>query len=185
MYLANAELVIHESSLKLSLSTNLPEAEDIQSLYCTLHAAKTWLDIWLTVPPEHYMGISFTLLFQFCRALMDLYKLSTLDCSGWDKGVARDSANILHYLDKLKVNFQMSSEHLAQEAHVNMFEAAVKMISTIRQIWEPILVEAWYPSVSESAESMEITESDGVEKGFSFDVSGVDNAWMMEFLGAF
>ncbi|KAJ5595453.1 uncharacterized protein N7459_001661 [Penicillium hispanicum] len=184
MYLANADLMIHETSLKVPIISDSPDAQDLQSLYSSLQAAKSCLNVWITVPPEHYMGVSFT-IFQFCRALMNLYKLSTLDSPGWDRNAVRNAANILHYLDHLQANFKRASEHLDQEADANMFVAAVRMMTTIKQRWEPILMESWYPAMPVSEVTNGVDADNGIEKHDAFQLDYVDDTWMMDFLGGF
>lgn len=101
LYLANAELAIHEVTIQAPPLSHSPELHRLQSLCTSLRAAKTWLDIWLSIPPDQYMDISFTMFFQFSLALVSLYKLSTLDDPAWDKNMVRDTVNILEILDRI------------------------------------------------------------------------------------
>ncbi|KAE8327978.1 hypothetical protein BDV39DRAFT_174778 [Aspergillus sergii] len=107
-----------------------------------LLAAMSWLDVWLCVPPEHYLGVSFTILCQFCRALADLFMLSTLDDPTWDRKAVQDSVSIFQYLDLLQTNFKKSSDHLGRDAEANIFSKGVNMILAIKERWGPSLMEA-------------------------------------------
>ncbi|KAB8218917.1 hypothetical protein BDV33DRAFT_231913 [Aspergillus novoparasiticus] len=125
-----------------TIPTNSPDPQGLKSHHMSLLAAKSWLDVWLCVPPEHYLGVSSTILFQFCRALVDLFMLSTLDDQTWDRKAVKDSVNIFQYLDLLQTNFKRSPDHLGQDAEANIFSKGVNMISAIKEGWRPSLMEA-------------------------------------------
>ncbi|OGM48641.1 hypothetical protein ABOM_002046 [Aspergillus bombycis] len=181
MYFSNAELAIHEVLIKAPIPINCPDPQGLKSLHVSLLAAKSWLDVWLCVPPEHYLGVSFTILFQFCRALVNLFKLSTLDDPAWDKNGVQDSANLLHYLDHLQINFKRSSDHLGQDAEDNIFEKGVKMISAIKERWGPSLMQARQYLPATEAANPTLQNTLGNPDDLRLD--GIDDAWMMELLG--
>ncbi|KAJ5095926.1 hypothetical protein NUU61_005282 [Penicillium alfredii] len=182
LYHANAELVIHEIYIKTPTISHCSDPQGPKSLQISLQATKSWLDVWLAIPPEHYMAVSFTILFQFCRALINLYKLSTLDDPAWDKAAVQNTANLLHYLDTLHLNFQRASNHIHQAAEVNMFEKGAKMILSIKQRWAPLLIQAScaMPVTGAAEASFEYT----ADTPNALRLDGIDDAWMMEFLGS-
>ncbi|KAF5864628.1 hypothetical protein ETB97_007186 [Aspergillus alliaceus] len=179
MYLANAELAIHELSIRVPMPSNDPDPQELKSLDLSLQAAKSWLDVWLSVPPEHYLTVSAAILFQLCRALVNLYKLSTLGESVWDNNERQSTVNLLHYLDLLQVNFKRASNHLNQPADVNIFEKGVTMISSIRQRCGLVLADTWHPSPGMA----EVTFQEAADASNFLRWDHVDDAWMMEYLG--
>ncbi|KAE8414603.1 hypothetical protein BDV36DRAFT_298834 [Aspergillus pseudocaelatus] len=181
MYLSNAELAIHEALIKAPIPTNGPDPHGVKSLHTSLLAAKSWLEVWLCVPPEHYLGVSFTILPMFCRALVDLFMLSTLNDPTWDRKAVQDSVNLFHYLDLLQTNFKRSADHRAQEAEADIFAKGVNMISTIKERWGPSLIVAQqYPPATEVANP---TLQATLYSPGDLKLDGMDDAWMMELFG--
>lgn len=185
LYLANAELIIHEVAIQDPSLPNSPDLHRLESLCIALQASKSWLDIWLSIPPEQYMGISFTMFFQFSRALVSLYKLSTLDDPAWDRNMVRNTANLLEILDRIHSMMKKCAEYLdvPNDPEWNIFEKGAKVVQSIKQGWEPKLMEVWYPSMS----------SNEMESGFVpagpplpdvMPMTGFDDAWMWEVFGA-
>lgn len=185
LYLANAEIVIHEVAIQTPSLPNAPELHRLESLCTSLQASKSWLDIWLSITPEQYMGIPFTMYFQFSRALVSLYKLSTLDDPAWDRNMVRNTANVLEILDRVQYMMKRCADHLAvpSELEWNIFEKAVKMVQSIKQSWEPKLMEIWFPSVPSAG-----MESDFVQPGPPLPdvmpMTEFDDAWMFEVFGS-
>ncbi|KAE8318282.1 hypothetical protein BDV41DRAFT_561010 [Aspergillus transmontanensis] len=181
MYFSNTELATNEVFTKAPIPTNGPDNQSLKSLHVVLLAAKSWLDVWLCDPPEHYLGVSFTILFQFCRALADLFMLSTLDDPAWDRKAVQDSVNLFQYLDLLQTNFKRSSDHLGQDAEANIFSKGVNMISAIKERWRPSLMEArQYLPTTEMANP---TVHDTLDKPGDLKLDCMNDAWMMELFG--
>ncbi|KAJ5227234.1 uncharacterized protein N7469_007240 [Penicillium citrinum] len=182
LYTSMAEFVIHETVMKDMSTPSSPELHRLESLCTCLHASKTWFDVYLSIPPETYLGIPFTIYFQFSRALVTLYKLSTLDDPAWDKNMVRNTANILDILDRITYGMKTANSQDINEAEWNIFDKGAKMAQSIKQGWEPKLMETWYPSVSANG-----IEGDFVASNAAIDASpmnGFDDAWMMEIFGS-
>ncbi|KAJ5713761.1 uncharacterized protein N7483_010942 [Penicillium malachiteum] len=188
MYLENAELVIHEWAIQTPALPHSPELQRLESLCAALHATKRWLDIWLSIPPELYYGLPFTMFFQFSRALMSLFKLSTLEDPSWDRNVVRNTANVLEILDQIHFNMNKTAEMVvaANDQDLSIFEKGVKMITSIKQGWEPKLMEVWYPSLPPSGLSGTGDEFVPPAPDLSnlMSLNGLDDAWMMEIFGS-
>lgn len=181
MYFSNAELAIHEVFIKAPIPTNSPDPQSLKSLHTCLLAAKSWLDVWLCVPPEHYMGVSFTIFFQFCRALVDLFMLSTLDDPTWDRKAVQDCVNLFHYLDLLQTKFKRSSDQPGQDGEATIFSKGVSMILAIKERWGPSLMEARpYLPTTEMANP---TVHDTLDNHGDLNLDGMNDAWMMELFG--
>jgi hypothetical protein len=121
--------------------------------------------------------------FQFSRALVTLYKLSTLDDPAWDRNMVRNTANILEILDRIAYNMKTCASSLdISGPEWNIFDKGMKMTQSIKQGWEPQLMEIWYPNVPPNGiESAFVTPSSTMP---DFPINGFDDAWMMEVFGS-
>lgn len=183
LYISTAEFIIHESALKDVSPSSSPELHRLESLCTCLHAAKSWFDVWITIPGEDYLGMPFTMYFQFSRALVTLYKLSTLDDPAWDKTMVRNTANILEILDRLTYGMKTCADSLnVENEEWNIFEKGMKMTQSIKQGWEPKLMEIWYPNVpANDLGGNFVAPSSALEP---LPTNGFDDMWMMEIFGS-
>lgn len=183
LYLNTAEIIIHEATIKDIPASISPELQRLESLCVCLNAAKGWFDVYLSIPAKLYLGVPFTVYFQFSRALVSLYKLSILNDPAWDISVVRNTANILEILDRLAVNMKICADSLnITEAEWNIFAKGEKMALSIKQGWEPKLMEVWYPEVAANG-----MEGEFVAPNAALDtlpMNGFDDAWMMEVFGS-
>lgn len=131
------------------------------------------------------MGVPFIMFFQFARALVNLYKLSTLDDPAWDRNMVRNTANVLEILDRILENLKRCAQEVRvpDEPEWNIFEKGFKMMQAIKAGWEPKLMEIWFPSML----------SNGVNSHFVANntplpdvmpITQFDEPWMMEVFGA-
>ena len=119
---------------------------------------------------------------------MNLFKLSTLEDPGWDRSMVRNTVNILEVLDQILINMKRCADMVleAGDADFSIFEKGVKMMTAIKQRWEPRLMEIWYPSmVSGTA----LPGDELVPVPPATDLSNMipmnfDDTWMMEILGS-
>jgi hypothetical protein len=160
---------------------HLPDIERLGSLYTSLQATKSWLDIWLEIEPEEYLQLSSIMFFQFVRAIVNLYKLSVLEDPAWSKFEVRQTANILEYLDRNIALLKGCPEYFTFEEgrELNMIEKGLKMITALKQSWEPKLNELWGLNVNDGS----LLESDNMLPPV-MPLSEIEEAWMMEFLGS-
>ncbi|OKO93709.1 hypothetical protein PENSUB_11988 [Penicillium subrubescens] len=147
---------------------------------------KSWLDLWLSVPTEKYMGVSFTIFFQFSRALVSLYRLSILEDPAWDKALVRNTANVLEYLDKMAYMMKKCADHLAvpHQPEWNIFEKGKMMVQCIKEGWEPKLMEVWYPSLPSNGVENTLDPPNPAILADILPMNGFDDAWMMEVFGS-
>lgn len=183
LYISTAEFIIHETAIKDVSTPSSPELHRLESLCTCLHAAKSWFDVWLSIPGERYLGIPFTIFFQFSRALVTLYKLSTLEDPAWDKSMVRNTANILEILDRIAYSMKICANALnVDDAEWNIFEKGTKMAQSIKQGWEPKLMEIWYPNVPANDLGGEFVASSSALEPLP--MNGFDDVWMMEIFGS-
>lgn len=67
----------------------------------------------------------------------------------------------------------------------SVFEKGCRMIASIKQSWEPKLMEVWYPSLP--ADGLDNSQFVPPTPDLSsvIPMSGLDDAWMMEVFGSF
>ncbi|KAJ5586970.1 uncharacterized protein N7459_002735 [Penicillium hispanicum] len=185
MHLASAELTIHEIALRPPSLPHSPDIHRLESLCISLQASKSWLEHWISISPERYMGVSFTMFFQFARALVNLFKLSTLDDPAWDRSMVRNTANIIEYLDRMSYNLKRCAEELpvADDPEWNIFEKGTKMVQCLKAGWEPRLMEIWFPNLPSNGIDGQFPPSNPPISDV-LPATEFDDAWMMEIFGA-
>ncbi|KAJ5818745.1 hypothetical protein N7474_004336 [Penicillium riverlandense] len=191
--LSHTEIIINEASIsRFPVLSNGPDLHRIESLYTCLRAAQTWIDVWLSIPPEDYVSCSFLMFFQFSRALVNLYRISTLEDPPWDKGAVRETANLLEIIDRLIDQTQKAAHHLcpntpSQDYGMTLFGRGVRMVQSLRQAWAAKLTEE-NPGLPEMPVSDCVNDGEIGLAGSSLPdilpLDGFDDAWMMEFLAA-
>lgn len=186
MYLATAELTIHEVAMQPTSLLHSPELNRLESLCACLQATKKFLDLWLSLHPAEYISCPFPIFYQFSFALVSLYKLSTLEDPAWDKGMVRNTANVLEFLDRCTYNMKRCADSIPDldpdDPQWNIWEKGVKMCHSIKQGWEPKLMEAWYPNMPGNGAGSALPQT-GSEIPDVFPINGLDDAFMMEFFG--
>ncbi|KAJ5746423.1 hypothetical protein N7520_011605 [Penicillium odoratum] len=185
MHVFTAELIIHEWAIQAPADPQSPELYRLESLCAALHATKNWLDVWLSVSPLVYLGMPFTTFFQFSRVIVSLFKLSTLDDPGWDKTMVRNTANILDYLDRTGYNMKRCIDNTMSpdDADWSVLEKGIKMVQSIKQGWEPKLMEVWYPSLPSTGLNGDEFVPPAPDLAM-LPIDGLDDAWMMQIFGS-
>lgn len=193
MHLSHSEIIINEASIsKFPVLSNGPDLHRIECLYTCLRAAQTWMDVWLRIPPEDYISCSFSMFFQFSRALVNLYRISTLEDPAWDKCAVRETANLLEIIDRLVEQTQKAAHHLCpntpnQDYGMTLFGRGMRMVQSLKQAWSAKLTED-IPGPPEMPGSVCVNDTEIGPAGSTLPdilpLDGFDDAWMMEFLAA-
>jgi hypothetical protein len=125
------------------------------------------------------------MFFQFSRALVSLYKLSTLEDPAWDRNMVRNTANVLEILDRILYNLKKSSRISLESDHhkYNIYEKGVKMVQSIKQGWEPKLMEVWFPNLPSDEINNQYVPT-GPPLPDVMPMTGFDDAWMLEVFGS-
>ncbi|KGO71770.1 hypothetical protein PITC_027830 [Penicillium italicum] len=165
MYLYNAEIVINELSLGTPAIAHSPDPHRLESLYTSLRATKAWLDMWLELEGG---------------------ELTILEDPAWSKTMVRNTANILEYLDRNEAVLRRCPEFITfdHSREMNILEKGLRLIQGMRLNWQPKLMEMWRPNMpANNAIDRGMTQSDSIlPDGMPMD--GIDEAWMMDFLGS-
>ncbi|KAJ5499917.1 hypothetical protein N7453_008968 [Penicillium expansum] len=186
MYIYNAEIIINELSIGTPAIAHSPDPHRLDSLYTSLRATKGWLELWLELEGGEYLQLSCLIFFQFTRAMVSLYRLTILDDPAWSKTMVRDTANILEYLDRNEAVLRRCPEYITfdQSREMNILEKGLRLIQGMRMNWEPKLLQMWRPNMpAHNAINGGMTQSDAILPDV-MPLDGIDEAWMMEFLGS-
>ncbi|CAG8173321.1 unnamed protein product [Penicillium salamii] len=185
MYYYSAEFTINELALGPSTIPHLPDLQRLESLHTSLQATKIWLNIWLDLRAVEYMQVSSIVFFQWARAILNLYRLTTLDDPTWSKSVVRETADVLDFLNKSIAAIKEYPEYLRFEEgkDINLLEKGLKMTEALKSNWEPKLIELWgLPMPANDTDASMIHSDDALPPGLS--LPQIDDSWMMEFLGS-
>ncbi|KAF3012941.1 hypothetical protein E8E15_004334 [Penicillium rubens] len=186
MYLYNAEIVINELSIGAPAMPHSPDLHRLDSLYTSLRATKGWLDVWLELEGEEYLQVSCVIFFQFTRAIVNLYKLTILEDPAWSQSMVRDTANVLEYLNRNEAIIRKCPEYITfdQSREMNILEKGLRIVQGMRMNWEPKLMEMWRPYMpANNGVDSGTIQSDAILSDV-MPFGGIDEAWMMDFLGS-
>lgn len=167
---------MHEVAfLKTSIVVNSPGFQRLDSLYACLHATKSWFDLFLSFPPDHYTGFSIPICIQMAHCIIALFRLSTFDDPIWDRGLVRETANLSLILAQIienhnQVKVATNLDHGASEDK-DVFSGTARTIEAIKSWWDGKLV-------AEVADSIVLNETLG-EMNMDF----ADDVWLKELLG--
>jgi hypothetical protein len=139
-HIYSTELTINEIALsKAPIISNSSDFQRLESLYTCLNSAKSWFDVFFTIPPSAYIGFSFSVLSQLVHCLVALYRLSTLDDPAWDKDIIRNTVNLLLILDQVANNIGQVTRLAGLDTdstELGVFTKAAKMVESINLGWE-------------------------------------------------
>jgi hypothetical protein len=108
LHLHNTEISLYEIALARSAappSTDGPDFKRLDFLYACLRATNSWFDIFLAIPPAHYIGFSISILTQMAHCIIVLYRLSTFSHPDWDLGLVRQTLDLSTVLEQLIQKF--------------------------------------------------------------------------------
>lgn len=139
-------------------------------LWANLTTAKTWFDIYFSIPPTHYRGFSFNMTTQIIHCMSTLYDLMTLDEPGWDKHLARAEVDFVAILDKATYHFQQAASVMIGGATENYFSVFVKFFQKAR------------PGLIAKLQDEEENMGGGLNTSIPTDIGTIPNMFDLEFL---
>lgn len=99
--------MFHPSSSSAFKSTDYKRREYLQA---GLESAKAFLECFLAIDAADYPGLSFWLMIEYAHSAQVLYRLCLLDDPGWDRSLARQSADIIYYLEQTVLKMEKAHE---------------------------------------------------------------------------
>ncbi|KAI3323024.1 hypothetical protein HD806DRAFT_535520 [Xylariaceae sp. AK1471] len=102
-YLYSAKLTIQASLLSRPSAqdhSSLARFRKLQDLDSTLTTIERWLAVFFEMPLFNWVGITVDIFAQFTHCLVVLFKLTTLNETGWDLAEVRRRADVFEVLDR-------------------------------------------------------------------------------------
>jgi len=176
--LYSTELVIHEVALcKVDINSNATDFQRLDCLYTCLHAVKNWFDIFLSIPPARYVGVSMAEFTQMAHCMIALYRLSTFEWPDWDRGLVRNYASLSMILDQLVANFAQVKATVDLDKgivdNIDVFSITSRTLNHIKTWWDPKVAGE---SLRSDAPAMDETMGEA-----SMDL--LDDAWLQDVFG--
>lgn len=76
-----------------------------ECLFACLQAVKSWIDVFLSIPPAEYVGFSVCIYAKMARCLVGLWRLSTCEHPEWDRSLVRTTLDVSFILAETEKNF--------------------------------------------------------------------------------
>ncbi|PMD42861.1 hypothetical protein L207DRAFT_486635 [Hyaloscypha variabilis F] len=183
----SAVLLLHLYSIELDMAispsflyTNQLTFQQRTCLGAALESIKSWLEVFFTIAPADYVGISFPITTQLVRCLLTLSRLTTLETLSWDEHCVWKKSDALSVLDRVINNMEQVEivAHLDNGGSpgADVFASTARMFRSLRSGWEASLA---------TDEMSSVPLEQNIEDPFPADVLGVDsfdNDWLMDLL---
>ena len=175
LYIYSTEFKILEVGLsKAPVVVSDVGFQRLDSLYGCLHAAKKWFDLFLSLPSALYVGFSLPIYTQMAHGVIILFRLLTFDDPLWDRGVARDTADLSQILEQLIQRFSQvraaaDLDHGSSEEK-DIYSGNARFLSTIK---------AWFDAkiAAEQNDPMALDETLG-----EINLDCFDDVWLKDIL---
>ncbi|KAF4446347.1 transcription factor [Fusarium austroafricanum] len=154
--------VLHAHSLAAEVQVNsvglfmqsIPVNQRIESMYSCLRAIRSWYDVFFDIPTEEMPGSPFAIYIHLSQIQIALYRLTISEDPAWDKDLVRNTADLLMLLDQVIDCFTRLDS--AYKMKVNpgeetVFTMGAKIMTNIRNSWEPTLSRHLRNTASSSA----------------------------------
>ncbi|OQV07342.1 hypothetical protein CLAIMM_11793 [Cladophialophora immunda] len=137
LHLYGAELDVILSEF---LHTNELTLEQWQSLDVALESIKSWFNVFFTIQPLAYLGLSHFIFLQLTRCIMILYRLKTLDDSTWAENHVWKTDEALQVLDRVLNNMEqvtfLGGFDNTDCPDGDVFTRTARMFRSLRPAWE-------------------------------------------------
>ncbi|KAI1380534.1 hypothetical protein F4677DRAFT_441846 [Hypoxylon crocopeplum] len=106
--------------------------ERLECLWGSVRAIKSWFDVFFTLSPSTYRGLSFLLWAQLARCLVILYRLSTLEDPAWDRKAVRNMVDLLQVLDRIAEKLEITSHETGEQSNDDLFMQVPRIMRMFR-----------------------------------------------------
>ncbi|KAI0385678.1 putative C6 transcription factor [Hypomontagnella monticulosa] len=113
---------------------HVSDFERIECLWRSVTAIKSWLDIFLSLPPSEFRGFSFLLWAQMARCVVILYRLSTLEDPAWDRKAVRNVIDLPLVLDQIAEKLELTCRESNESPDDNLFMQFHKLLKMFRAL---------------------------------------------------
>ncbi|KAL8735780.1 MAG: hypothetical protein Q9166_000644 [cf. Caloplaca sp. 2 TL-2023] len=117
-----------------------------ECLFASLQAIKSWIDVFLSIPPAQYVGFSACIYAMMARCLIDLWRLSTCEHPEWDHGLVRESLDVSSVFEQTERNFSQVKEAAGLDRwgsqDGDFFGIMASMLKSMKVSWDALNTSA-------------------------------------------
>ncbi|KAK9235751.1 Zn(II)2Cys6 transcription factor [Lipomyces kononenkoae] len=133
----STSLAIHQIALTdMPITANSTDWQQLDSLCACLNSAKSWFDVFLSIPPKACVDFPFSIVSQLMHCLVTLYRLSILEDPAWDTAKARNRVDALSILDQIINNITQTIAQIGLRSDGEVLSRAHKMLISMKAKWE-------------------------------------------------
>ena len=143
-------LEVHTTELCIN-EVGLSQASDIfpaltnqrfECLWASFQAIRSWIDIFLSIPPSQYVGFSAFTYAQMARCLIGIWRLSTCEHPEWDRKLVTDNIDVSSVLEQVQSNFSRVKEDAGltgegwPHQHQDFFTIMASRLGSLKASWD-------------------------------------------------
>ncbi|KAF2433121.1 hypothetical protein EJ08DRAFT_708529 [Tothia fuscella] len=114
----------------------------MECLWAYFNAIKSWIGVFLSIPPAQYVGFSAPIYSNMTHFFMAVYRLAIFEHPEWDRSLLREHLDISGLLDKAKKNFARVKEEAGLDAggsrDIDSFTAMATKFEAMKMSWDVI-----------------------------------------------
>ncbi|KAK1820276.1 hypothetical protein LTR12_005283 [Friedmanniomyces endolithicus] len=143
-----AQLSINEVALsgdpavkdKAGTSPTPPNLSRLKHLHASLHAIKSWLEVFFSLPLASFIGLPTCHIFQFRHCMGMLFVLSTLEDASWNAADVRADLDILAVVDRVSERFRRIAREGGIDANgeaqgEDVWTRAAERLQGLKHLW--------------------------------------------------
>src|ERR1700753_1547419 len=82
----------------------------LECLCACLNAAKSWAEVFLSIPPAQYLGFSTSTYINLIHCFIGIYRLSTFEHPEWDRSIVQENLDVGSFSEQVERNFSQVKE---------------------------------------------------------------------------
>ncbi|KAK0314598.1 hypothetical protein LTR01_001422 [Friedmanniomyces endolithicus] len=143
-----AQLSINEVALsgdpavkdKAGTGPTPPNLSRLKHLHASLHAIKSWLEVFFSLPLASFVGLPTCHIFQFRHCMGMLFVLSTLEDASWNAADVRADLDILAVVDRVSERFRQIAREGGIDANgeaqgEDVWTRAAERLQGLKHLW--------------------------------------------------
>ncbi|KAL3426139.1 zn 2cys6 transcription factor [Phlyctema vagabunda] len=172
LQLHNTEFTLYEIGLsQIPGIFNGEYNRRFECLFACLNAAKSWIDVFFSIPPAQYIGFSALIYANMMHSFVDLYRLSTFENPEWNRGLVSEILDVSYFLEQTEKNLMLVKDEAGFDPDgsddVDSFTYLATKTRSLKLYWDRAQMSA--------ATTLNTTPS---EEPTDFPVSFFDDDWL-------
>ena len=142
--LYNTELCIQE--IGFSYASNIFTGCShlrFEFLFACLQAVKSWINVFLSIPPSQYVGFPVCMYAKLTRGLIDVWRLSTYEYPEWDCSLVREHLDVSLILEQIEDKFGQVKAAVGLDRgclqNTDFFSILASRTRAIRASWDAMI----------------------------------------------